>query len=36
MLEIVAIDKGIKQNMPAWCKATSDEYLALEDQGEEI
>ncbi len=36
VLEIVATDKGIKQDMPAWCKATGNECLAFEDKGEEI
>jgi len=36
VLEIVATDKGIKQDMPAWCKTTGNECLAIEDQGEEI
>jgi tRNA 2-thiouridine synthesizing protein A len=36
ILEIVATDKGIKQDMPAWCKTTGNECLTIEDQGEEI
>ena len=36
VLEIVATDKGIKQDMPAWCKTTGNECLAMEDSGEEI
>jgi TusA-related sulfurtransferase len=36
VLEIVATDKGIKQDMPAWCKTTGNECLAIEDKGEEI
>jgi TusA-related sulfurtransferase len=36
VLEIVATDKGIKQDMPAWCKITGNECLAMEDKGEEI
>jgi TusA-related sulfurtransferase len=36
VLEIVATDKGIKQDMPAWCKITGNECLAFEDKGEEI
>jgi TusA-related sulfurtransferase len=35
VLEIVATDKGIKQDMPAWCKTTGNECLAIEDHGEE-
>jgi len=36
VLEVVADDKGIKQDMPAWCKATGHEYLATEEAGGEI
>jgi tRNA 2-thiouridine synthesizing protein A len=36
VLEVVATDKGIKQDMPAWCKTTGNECLAIEDQGEKI
>jgi TusA-related sulfurtransferase len=36
VLEVVATDKGIKQDMPAWCKTTGNECLAIEDSGEEI
>jgi tRNA 2-thiouridine synthesizing protein A len=36
VLEVVADDKGIKEDMPAWCKATGNECLGMEEQGEEI
>jgi tRNA 2-thiouridine synthesizing protein A len=36
ILEVIADDKGIKQDMPAWCEATGNEYLGMEEQGEEI
>jgi len=36
VLEVVADDKGIKQDMPAWCKATGHEFLRLEEKGGEI
>jgi TusA-related sulfurtransferase len=36
VLEVVADDKGIKQDMPAWCKSTGHEFLGLEEQGGEI
>jgi tRNA 2-thiouridine synthesizing protein A len=32
VLEIMADDKGIKQDMPAWCKATGNEYLGIEEK----
>jgi tRNA 2-thiouridine synthesizing protein A len=31
VLEIVASDEGIKEDMPAWCKATGQEYLGTEE-----
>lgn len=36
VLEVVADDKGIKQDMPAWCEATGHEFLGLEEEGGEI
>jgi len=36
VLEVIADDKGIKQDMPAWCKSTGNEFLGIEDQGGEI
>ena len=36
VLEVIADDKGIKQDMPAWCKATGNECLGMEEQGAEI
>jgi len=36
VLEVVADDKGIKQDMPAWAQATGNEYLGVEEAGEEI
>jgi tRNA 2-thiouridine synthesizing protein A len=36
VLEIVADDKGIKQDMPAWAKTTGNEFLGVEEAGEEI
>ena len=36
VLEVVADDKGIKLDMPAWCEATGHEYLGMEEKGEEI
>jgi len=35
VLEVVADDKGIKQDMPAWCEATRNEYLGIEDMSED-
>ena len=36
VLEVVADDKGIKQDMPAWCATTGHEYLGVEEGGGEI
>ena len=36
VLEVIADDKGIKQDMPAWCKSTGNEFLGVEEQGGEI
>jgi tRNA 2-thiouridine synthesizing protein A len=36
ILEVVADDKGIKQDMPAWCETTGNECLGIEEAGGEI
>ncbi len=36
VLEVVADDKGIKQDMPAWCQATGHEFLGMTEEGGEI
>jgi tRNA 2-thiouridine synthesizing protein A len=36
VLEILADDKGIKYDMPAWCKTTGNECLGMEEAGGEI
>jgi TusA-related sulfurtransferase len=36
VLEILADDKGIKQDMPAWCRTTGNECLGIEESGGEI
>lgn len=36
VLEIVADDKGIKQDMPAWCQSTGNEFLGVEEADGEI
>ena len=35
VLEILADDRGIEKDMPAWCKATGNEFLGIEKQDEE-
>ncbi len=34
VLEVVSTDKGIKEDMPAWCRQTGQEYLGLEEEDE--
>lgn len=29
--EVLAVDKGIKEDMPAWCKTTGNEFLGVEE-----
>ena len=36
VLEVVADDKGIKQDMPAWAQTTGNEFLGIEEDGGEI
>ena len=34
VLEIVSTDEGVKEDMPAWCKATGHEFLGIERAGD--
>ena len=36
VLEVIADDKGIIKDMPAWCQATGHEFLGVEEEGGEI
>ena len=36
VLEIVADDKGIRKDMPAWAETTGNEFLGIEENGGEI
>ena len=36
VLEVVADDKGIEKDMPAWCGSTGHEFLGVEKENEEI
>lgn len=36
VLEVISTDKGIKEDMPAWCRLTGQEYLGLEEEGDVI
>lgn len=31
VLEVVSDDEGIKEDMPAWCKRTGNEFLRIEE-----
>jgi len=31
VLEVVADDVGIKEDMPAWCKSTGNKFLGIEE-----
>lgn len=35
ILEVVVDDKGIKEYMPAWCWATGNEFLDIEEEAGE-
>ena len=35
VLEILADDRGIEKDMPAWCEATGHEFLGLEERDAE-
>ena len=32
VLEVLADDKGIKTDMPAWCDSTGNEFLGIEEE----
>ncbi|TET70932.1 MAG: sulfurtransferase TusA family protein, partial [Candidatus Aminicenantes bacterium] len=36
VLEVISTDAGIREDMPAWCRQTGQEYLGLEEEGETI
>lgn len=36
VLEILSTDQGIKEDMPAWCKATGNEYLGIKESDGEF
>jgi tRNA 2-thiouridine synthesizing protein A len=33
VLEVSADDEGIKEDMPAWCNTTGNEFLGIEEEG---
>ncbi len=36
ILEVIADDKGIKQDMPSWCRVTGNECLSVEEKDGEF
>ena len=36
ILEILSTDQGIKEDMPAWCHVTGNEFLEVEEDGNEL
>jgi len=32
VLEVVSTDEGIKEDVPAWCRQTGQEYLGFEEE----
>ncbi len=32
VLEVLSDDKGIKEDMPNWCKMTGNEFLSIEEE----
>jgi tRNA 2-thiouridine synthesizing protein A len=34
VLEVISTNEGIKEDMPAWCRQTGQQYLGLEEEGE--
>ncbi len=36
VLEVVATDEGIRQDMPAWCRTKGHEFLGAEGDGEVV
>ncbi|MGA2533575.1 MAG: sulfurtransferase TusA family protein [Candidatus Aminicenantales bacterium] len=36
VLEILSTDPGIREDMPAWCRTTGQEFLGVEEDGEVI
>lgn len=36
VLEVTADDEGIKEDMPAWCNTTGNEFLGIEEEGDII
>ena len=35
VLELISTDEGVKQDIPAWCKATGNEFIGIEENNGE-
>lgn len=35
-LEVLSDDEGIKEDMPAWCDTTGNEFLGIEEEADQI
>jgi TusA-related sulfurtransferase len=36
VLEVTSTDAGIKEDIPAWCRQTGQEFIGMEEEGEII
>jgi len=36
VLEVLSTDAGIKEDMPAWCRTSGQEFLGVETEGDVI
>jgi TusA-related sulfurtransferase len=36
VIEILADDEGAREDFPAWCDQTGNEYLGMEEEGETL
>jgi len=34
VLEVLSTDPGLREDLPAWCRTTGQEFLGLEEDGE--
>jgi len=34
VLEVVSTDRGIREDMPAWCRQAGQEFLGAEEEGD--
>ena len=36
VLQVIATDRGVREDIPAWCKAVGHEFIGFEEEGDEI